>query len=69
MFKVVHKGGMIGSGVRVPKVFATKEEATAYAKKQRSYLSRTDRQYYREGYTVHPLTKKELAEHLTIGNN
>ena len=60
MFKVVHKGGMIGAK-REPKVFATKDEAKAYAKEQRSYLSRTDRQYYKEGYTVQPCTQRELA--------
>lgn len=66
MFKVVHKGGMIGNGKREPKVFADKEAAKAYAKEQRSYLSRTDRQYYREGYTVQPLTKRELAALQTV---
>lgn len=60
MFKVVRRGGML-SGARQPKIFATKDEAKAYAKEQRSYLTKTDRQYYRESYTVAPLTKKELA--------
>ena len=65
MFKVVRKGGMLG-GARAPKMFATKDEAKAYAKEQRSYLSRADRQYYKESYTVQPLTKRELAA-LQIG--
>ena len=60
MFKVVHKGGMIGSK-REPRVFADKEAAKAYAKQQRSYLSRTDRQYYKESYKVQALTQRELA--------
>jgi hypothetical protein len=61
MFKVVHKGGMIGASKRQPKIFPTKEEAKEYAKKQRSYLSTTDRKYYKESFTVHPATKLDLS--------
>jgi hypothetical protein len=60
MTQVIQKGGSIGTTNKVVKEFENHEEAKAYAKLRRSYLSPGEKNYYGMSYTVKKIKKKLL---------
>ena len=58
MTQVILKGGYIGKGNKVVAEFENHEEAKAYAKSRRSFLSPGEKSYYGMSYIVKKVTKK-----------
>ena len=52
MTQVIQKGGYIGTTNKVVKEFENHEEAKAYAKLRRSFLSPGEKSYYGMSYIV-----------------
>jgi hypothetical protein len=58
MTQVIRIGGPIGSKIKVVKEFEDHEEAKAYAKLRRSFLSPGEKSYYGMAYIVKKVKEK-----------
>jgi len=58
MTQVIQKGGPIGSKSKVVKEFENHEEAKAYAKLRRSFLTPGEKGYYGMSYIVKKVKEK-----------